>query len=196
NAPGHKVGGALDSLSGINYWTGPITLGTGATDAAIGVEPPAEAQQFSVNGGTGFTVTYGADSANLSAGATAAQLQAALNNLQSIKDINGLVSVSVSISGSTFTYTVSFGRGFIGTNATLLQVDQGTPVSVAALQSFPTSAAYFTNDYSLTVGTAEIQTFTINGAVGSFNVTFGGSSTGPLAVGTSAADLQTAMNNL
>lgn len=57
---------------------------------------------------------------------------------------------------------------------------------------------YFTNDYSLTVGTAEVQVLTVAGGSGTYQLTFNGASTpvGALPFNASAAQIQAALNAL
>jgi len=199
-----------------NNYSGATIVSNGAIrvqqSGALGT-PGSSSNQGVIVSGTGgsFTLTYnGQTTGPLASGATALQVQTALNFLSSISGVGG----SVSVSGSGV-YSVNFGGTLGGGNALPLTGvgSSGAIVTMASNGTFvqpggaievdgdPTGvgASLAVSGEGLTIngnGAPEVQQVTVLATAGTFNLSFGVKSTSALAFNASAAQVQSALDAL
>ena len=196
----NKVGaGTLVLDNNGNVYSGATIVSNGAIrvqqNGALGTPGTASLQGVIVTGSSGgtFTLSFnGKSTSPLAVGATASQVQAALNTLSTIGGVQG--SVSVTLSGTV--YSVSFGGSLANGNTPPLVATStgGTIVNVATNGTFvlPGGAIEVDGDptgvgASLTVsgegltlngnGRPEVQQVTVTGTAGAFTLGFNGKTT-------------------
>jgi autotransporter-associated beta strand protein len=143
-----------------------------------------EVQTVTLTGNTGgFTLSFaGQSTGSLSATATAAQVQSALNSLSTIGGVGGSVTVTLNAG----VYTITFGGTFAGYNVP----------SMTASGSGGTTATAATSTDGGPIIANEEQVVTVTGNSGNFTLSFNGQTTASLAANATAAQIQTALNNL
>jgi autotransporter-associated beta strand protein len=215
----NKIGpGTLVLSDNANTYSGITLISNGAVrvqaNGALGTPGSASLQGVIVSGSTSGSFTLGFDGATTGAlpfGATAIQVQSALNALSTISGAGG--SVSVTLTGNV--YSISFGGNLsIGNTPALVGTGiAGTIVTVTTNGTtvMPGGALEVDGDPqgiggTLTVsgegvtlngnGAPEVQQVTVLGTIGAFSLTFNGKQTSALPFNATAAQVQTALNGL
>ncbi len=226
----------LTALSSDNLWHGPVTL---VSNSTVQVKPNArltlfgtiddistqaltqvgasDMQTLGLSALSGmFALAFNGQSTmplDASSAFLADDVQTALNNLSTIKNVGGSVTVTQSGTVLTITFAGTLG-GFSQPLLVFTGVSGGLTGSVSANSGELALAG--TNTYRGTTfvnqgilllenslalgspGVQEVQTLTLAGSSGTFTLTFNGQTTGPLDVTspTLAADVQNALNAL
>ncbi len=205
---GNPSEASLVIVSQDDAWRGPMTLSAGtriATDAntrldllgavgdatnqvltsiiTAGSGSQATVESIQVYGSSGgFTLTFnGQTTPVLPYNATAFQVQDALDTLTSISGAGGFVTVTQSAIPSGSQYTVTFGDLLATTN--ILITGAGVPVTTTVV----------------TAGSATlsaVQTLSVFQTSGTYNLTFNGQTTVAIPFNATAAQVQTALQNL
>lgn len=169
---------SFNDVGDVNPMTGVSTLDAVAANEPVQGRAHQEIQNFEVIASTPFTLTFeGETTAQIDPAATAADIELALNGLTKIAARGGV--------------TVD-DDGFGGFNVTFNDEGDRQPITY-----YSTTANYAAAEVQAGDGsTKEIQDLSLAGGSGKFTLSFNGQTTSELAIGATAAQINTALNAL